>query len=109
MVDIPNDDDVSVSDIKENADLSDADLFDATLRKADLSDADLRRADLSSADLRRADLHRAELGGADVREAKMSSARVDGAQANYYEGEYITESHLSLMGAYVRSSDEPDD
>lgn len=88
MIEIPNDD-VSPGDIKTQADLPQADLSDVKLQKADLKRANLRRADVCG--------------------AEMSTARVNRAKADGHNGEYITESHLSLIGAHVRSSDEPDD
>lgn len=52
------------------ADLSDADLREANLRRANLSGADLKEADL-----RRADLSDAKLGGANLRRADLSGAK----------------------------------
>ena len=54
--------------IKENADLSSADLRYANLRSADLSSANIRSADLRSANLRYADLHSANLRYAENKE-----------------------------------------
>ena len=48
------------------ADLYEADLRGADLRRADLYEADLRGANLRGADLRRADLFSADLRGADL-------------------------------------------
>jgi Uncharacterized low-complexity proteins len=88
---IPNSDTVSPSDIQDGADLSDADLTNADLKGATLIEADLTDAHLSYAD---------------VREAEMSTARVVKVNITLSEKEYLTESHLSLMGAYVRRGDE---
>ncbi len=57
-----------------DADLYDADLRGANLRGADLYGANLRRADLYGADLRGADLRRADLYGADLRGADLRDA-----------------------------------
>ena len=67
--------------VKENADLSDADLrgadlCGANLRGADLSGANLSDADLCGADLRDADLRGADLCGADLRGADLSGAPI---------------------------------
>ena len=60
--------------IFDGADLSEAYLSGANLRRADLSEADL-----SGADLRRADLSEADLIGANLREADLSGADLSGA------------------------------
>jgi|APHM01.1.fsa_nt_gi Uncharacterized low-complexity proteins len=74
MVEIPNDDDVSPSDIKREADLTGADLSDACLFNADLGKADLHYADLSDADLTDADLTDVDLSDADLRNADLTGA-----------------------------------
>ena len=71
-----SDADLSGADLRR-ADLSDADLSGADLRWANLSGADLSDADLSGADLRRADLRRADLSGADLRRADLRKADLD--------------------------------
>ena len=85
------------------ANLSGADLRRAYLRRADLSRADLRRADLSGAYLIEADLRRADLSGADLRRANLSGANLSNADlsgANLYEAE--------LMGAILCNTTVPD-
>ena len=66
------------------SDLSEANLWGATMRRANLSGADLsssylRRADLSGADLRRANLSGANLSNADLSGANLYEAELMGA------------------------------
>ncbi|PDF23128.1 pentapeptide repeat-containing protein [Listeria monocytogenes] len=62
----------------ERANLSDANLSHADLRRADLSGANLRHADL-----RRADLSYANLRGANLSGANLSYANLRGANLNW--------------------------
>jgi len=59
-----------------------ADLGEANLRKADLRKVDLGEANLRKADLRKADLSFANLRGADLREADLSEATLSEAIAD---------------------------
>ena len=61
--------------IRNNADLSSADLRYADLRYADLRYANLSYADLRYADLSSADLHYANLSSADLHYANLRSAK----------------------------------
>jgi len=68
--------------IKNNANLSSADLNYADLNYADLSYADLNYADLSYADLSYADLSYADLGYANLSYASLNSANLIYANLN---------------------------
>ena len=73
--------------VKNNENLSGADLSGADLRNADLSDANLRNADLSEANLSEANLRNADLSGAnlrwaDLRRANLRRANLIGANLN---------------------------
>jgi len=69
--------------VKENADLSYADLRSADLSYADLRSADLSYADLSYADLRSADLRSADLSYANLRSADLSYANLRSADIDF--------------------------
>ncbi len=78
----------------EEADLRGADLKRADLEEADLSGADLRMSDLSGAKLRGADLRRANLMGADFDRTDLKRADLEGANlmnARYLEAEQLSE------------------
>jgi hypothetical protein len=81
--------------IKQNAYLSDANLYGADLRSAYLYGADLRSAYLSDANLYGADLRSAYLYGADLRSAYLSDANLYGADLR----------SAYLYGADLRSAD----
>ncbi len=66
---------LSYADLR-SADLHSANLSSADLRSANLSSADLRAADLRAANLRSADLHSADLHYADLRSANLHSANL---------------------------------
>jgi hypothetical protein len=65
--------------IKNNANLSSADLYGADLSSADLYGANLSSANLRSADLSSADLYGANLSSANLYGANLSSANLYGA------------------------------
>jgi uncharacterized protein YjbI with pentapeptide repeats len=79
---IKNDANLSYADLR-GADLSGANLRGANLSYANLSYADLRGADLSGADLRGANLSYANLSYADLRGADLSGANLHGADLDY--------------------------
>jgi hypothetical protein len=81
--------------IKQNAYLSDANLYGADLRSAYLYGADLRSADLRSADLSGANLRSAYLYGADLYGANLYGANLYGA--NLYGAD--------LRSAYLYGAD----
>ena len=96
----------------KRADLSDADLSGADLRRACLSGAnlycaDLRRADLSDAilrgaDLRGADLYDADLSGADLHHANLSDADLNGADLSGADLHHANLRDADLNGADLR-------
>ena len=61
--------------VSENANLRNADLWNANLENASLRNADLRNADLWNANLRNADLRNADLWNADLRNADLRNAK----------------------------------
>lgn len=71
--------DTVVEAVRQGKSLCDADLFLANLRNADLCGADLRRAYLYYADLRDADLCGANLRGTNLRGADLSYADIGNA------------------------------
>jgi Uncharacterized low-complexity proteins len=73
MVEIPNDDDVSLSEINRGADLGDADLSGAVFIRTDFSGVDLSDASLHGAIFREADLSGANLVGANLTGAVLST------------------------------------
>jgi hypothetical protein len=114
---VKNDANLSDADLSgaylSDAYLSDADLSGAYLRGADLSDADLsgaylRGADLSDADLSGADLRDAYLRGADLRGADLSDADLSGADLRdaYLSDADLRDAYLSdAIGAPASLSD----
>jgi uncharacterized protein YjbI with pentapeptide repeats len=93
----------AVIDLRE-ADLEDADLFQANLRRADLSGALLHEAELMSADLSKANLSRAILSGADFRNSYLFQADLSKADLSMA---YLGRAHLgraNLSGADLREA-----
>ena len=74
----------------------------AIRNNADLSSADLRYADLSSADLSSADLHYANLSSADLHYANLSSADLSSANLRYADLHYANLSYANLSSADLR-------
>jgi Pentapeptide repeats (8 copies) len=91
--------------LKERADLSEADLLGANLSGADLRKADLRGANLSHADLLGAFLSEAFLSEANLTGAFLSGATLRGA---HLFGAILREAHLretDLSGAFLGGAD----
>jgi hypothetical protein len=70
----------------ERADLSDANLRNASLSDADLSDANLRNANLRNADLSDANLRNANLRNADLSDANLRNADLNWANMHEAKG-----------------------
>ena len=88
--------------IKQNANLSYADLRYANLSSADLSSANLRYANLSSANLRSADLSSADLSSANLSSADLSSADLSSADLSYANLSSANLSYANLRSANLR-------
>jgi uncharacterized protein YjbI with pentapeptide repeats len=99
-----------------NADLLEADLRGAYLRKADFRKADLRQADLRGAYLRKADLRKAHLWRADLREADLQGAYfrkaklwgADLRQADLRGASFLNAKQLSEAKSLYRTELDPD-
>jgi hypothetical protein len=93
------------------ADLKDARLEAAKLRRVDLRAADLRSAKLQGADLRGADLRGARLDGAELQGADLRDARLQGASLRGAKLAHVDLSRANLAVADLRGVDfftEPD-
>lgn len=100
----PRERDVPWTDLP-STNAQDAVLSPTTFLGADLKDARLEAAKLRRVDLRAADLRNAKLQGADLREADLRGARLDGAEL---QGADLRDAHLqgaSLRGAKLAHAD----
>jgi uncharacterized protein YjbI with pentapeptide repeats len=106
---IKDDADLSSADLRSanlayadlrSANLAYANLRSANLRSANLAYADLRSANLASADLSYADLSSADLRSANLRSANLSSANLSSANLAYADLAYA-----DLRSANLRSAD----
>jgi|APSaa5957512622_1039677.scaffolds.fasta_scaffold145811_1 uncharacterized protein YjbI with pentapeptide repeats len=83
--------------IEPNADLSGANLDNASLVRADLQSANMEGASLASAILRHADLRKANLQKALLWEADLTDARLQGANLS-------SAGHTRKVGAILRTT-----
>jgi uncharacterized protein YjbI with pentapeptide repeats len=86
-------------------DLSEADLYGATLSGALLIRADLSRAALYEANLKSADLNRAKLSGAKLNAADLREAKLRGADLREAELSEADLSEADLNGAFLWGAD----